>query len=142
MPHRLLGRRLVALVVVLLTCQISGAAVWVVQGLGVRGRDDASTCCCCRRGAPGHCPYCCRTPRISAGCQCGCQHHDTAVAPTLNIEAIVPAAASVFADLSVTDTPAVAGPGLAECLLVPPSPPPWLVRSPLVVEHPVSFARA
>lgn len=125
MPHRLIRRHLVGLLMVVLTGQISGLPVSVVQGLGVHGKADAMTCCCCRRGAAGHCPMCSRTPHVAARCTCGCQGHDTALPPLLDLEAVVPSPTAVFADRTAVDAPSVAAPRVAGFIPVPPSPPPW-----------------
>ena len=125
MPHRLLRRRLVGLLIVVLTGQISGLSVSVLQASGAQGRAGAVTCCCCRRGSGGHCT-CSRTPHVSACCTCGCQHHDAAVPSLLNLEAVVPSPAAVFADRTAVGAPSIAAPRLADFALVPPSPPPWI----------------
>lgn len=126
MLHRLFCRRLVGLLIVVLTSQISGVAVSMVQA--VHGKADAPTCCCCRRGSIGRCPVCSRAPHASARCTCGCQHHDATVAPLLTLEAVVPSPAAVTADHAVQGAPAMALSPVADFTPVPPSPPPW-VRS-------------
>ena len=124
MLHRLFRRHLVGLLMVVLTGQISGLPVSVVQGLGVHGKADALTCCC-SRGAAGHCPVCSRTPRMSASCTCGCQKHDAALPPLLDLDAIVASPTAVFADRTSVDAPTLAAQPLADFTPVPPSPPPW-----------------
>jgi hypothetical protein len=111
--------------IVVLTGQISGAAVSMVQAWGVQGRADAQTCCCCLRGSAGHCPVCSRAARVSSRCGCGCQGHDTIVTPVLDLAAVVPTPTAVFADLAGQDAPAPAGWLLTDFTPVPPSPPPW-----------------
>jgi hypothetical protein len=123
LPHRLFCRRLVGLLIVVLTSQISGVAVSIVQA--AQGKADALACCCCRRGSVGHCPVCNRTPRVSACCSCGCQGHDAAVPPVLDLAAVVPTPAAVTADHAAQGAPAMAVSCLADFTPVPPSPPPW-----------------
>jgi hypothetical protein len=126
LPHRLLRRRLVGLMTVVLIGQISGVAVSLVQAWGAQGKADALTCCCCRRGSAGHCPVCVRTPHVSARCTCGCQDHDAAVPPMLDLAAVVPVPAAVFADQAARGVPAPDGSRVTALTPVPPSPPPWV----------------
>ena len=125
MPHRLLRLRLVGLLIVVLTGQVSGLPVSMVQAWGLQGRADVSTCCCCRRGSAGRC-QCSRAPHVSARCTCGCQgHRDAAVPPLLDLEAVVPSSTTVFANRVAVGAPIVAASRFAEYSPIPPSPPPW-----------------
>ena len=129
--------------IVLLTGQISGLPVSMVQGWGAQGKVDASACSCCRRGSAGHCPVCSRTPHMSARCSCGCQgQHEAAVPPVLDLAAVVPAPVVVFADQAAEGAPALAASRPTGFIPVPPSPPPWAGSLGVLLSHPLSVARA
>ena len=126
LPHRLFRLRLVGLLTVLLTGQISGLPVSMVQVVGVYGKADVTTLLLLsprvRRALPGVQPGATRLGPMHLRLPAP-RRHGAAPAQSRGGR---PGPDGVTADYAVQGAPAMAVSLLADFTPVPPSPPPWV----------------